>query len=188
MILKTLTSTLLIFLFVSISTIVAQNAQLDSLNSILETDIPIDHEIELLIEIAMQFQQTNPDTLVTISKLAFDKAVENNLDSLMLTAAIYMGGGYLRSGSYPESLEQYDFVQNFIESNESDNYQLLLAHALRGIGNINFIQFNQEVAIQYYEDIIPIYQSYDDSSSLSRVYDNMASAYLELKEMELAEE
>ncbi len=183
---------LLVFIIVnisitSISTTSAQQVLLDSLNSALEVTESVFNKAEILLEIANTFQQTNPDTLIEISKLAEEIALEIGSDSLLIQSRLLTASGLLRSGSYTSSISMFENVRDYIAELGTDEFELQKAHALQGIGNIYFIQFEQELALEYYLDVMPIYEALGEKHSLARLHNNIASVHLEMERTDEAE-
>ncbi len=170
------------------STAQSNQIKADSLTSLLNQSSDVQSRINLLLEISELYVQTNPDTVIVLSERAYNLAEEIFDIELMLQSAQQNGRGFLRSGSYDSSIEVYQEMLSLIEENDSNNLELYRGHALRGIGNINFIQFEQEIALDYYNEVVPIYLEFADSSSIAKLFDNMASAYLETDKLDLAEE
>jgi hypothetical protein len=179
---------LIVFTISVISTSNAQEAKIDSLTNLLENTSNVSNRVHLLLELSDMFIQTNPDTVVMISTRAFNLAEEILDIELMLKSAQQKGRGYLRSGSYEQSINTFQNMLDILESNTNSDLLIYKAHALKGIGNIFFIQFQQELALQYYDDALEYYIQFQDSISLGKLYDNIASAHLELKNFETAEE
>ena len=166
----------------------AQSATIDSLNKVLETDLSPEKEIDLLLKIASQFEQTNPDTLVEISLQAAELAASNGIDSLKIVAEIQAARGYIRSGSFNASLALSEQNLSYIDSQFPQRFEHERAHVIRAIGNIYFIQFEQEKSLDFYQEAEPVYLKYNDYRNLASLYDNMASTYLELEDNAKAEE
>ncbi|MBO6795401.1 MAG: tetratricopeptide repeat protein [Balneolaceae bacterium] len=179
---------LITLLLCSISTTYAQNSLVDSLNQEIEmssNDVDI---INMKLRISNQFRQTNPDTLVIIAKEAYEMAERIGNESLIIKSGLLIAQGYIRSGSYGASLSQFQELLTRLDNNEIEDFRHHRAEVLRGIGNIYFIQFQQELSLEYYGDALELYIELDDSLNVGTLYDNMASAHLELENLELAEE
>lgn len=171
-----------------VSTAQAQNSLVDSLNQRVEMSSNNAEIIEWKLEIANSYQQTNPDTLVTIAREAFLMAEQLGDENLIFESGILIGRGQIRSGNYTAGLTHY---KNLLSRLDQLNNPKLLNHraeVLRGIGNIYFIQFQQELSLEYYQDALQLYESLDDSLRVGSLYDNMASAHLELENYKISEE
>lgn len=170
------------------STALAQQTNIDSLSQLLSETNESSMQAELLIEIANLFQQTNPDTLVELALEALTISERINDNEMIIRSGLLAAQGMIRSGSYDKSLEQFQSTLEFLEDLNSSDFESYRGHALRGIGNIYFIQFQQELSLEYYNEVLPILIALEDSTTIAKLYDNMASAYLELEDKNLAEE
>lgn len=170
------------------SSLQAQSSRLDSLNRAYDIESDTFRKIEIRLEIAFQFEQINPDTMVELSLQAAEIAYENNFDSLKIVAEIQATRGYMRAGSFDSSLELSEQLLNYIDNQKPGQFELERASVIRSIGNIYFIQFEQEKSLDFYREAEPVYLKYNDYSNLSALYDNMASSYLELSDLNKAEE
>lgn len=170
------------------SSLWAQTSKLDSLNRAYTVELETSRKIEIMLEIAFQFEQINPDTLVELSLQAAELANTNNLDSLKIVAEIQATRGYMRAGSFDSSLELSKQLLNYIDNLKPGQFELERASVIRSIGNIYFIQFEQEKSLDFYQEAEPVYLKHKDYGNLTALYDNMASSYLELSDLDKAEE
>ena len=170
------------------SSLRAQTSKLDSLHRAYTEESEPSRKIEIMLEIAFQFEQINPDTLVELSLQAAELANTNNLDSLKIVAEIQATRGYMRAGSFDSSLELSKQLLNYIDNLKPGQFELERASVIRSIGNIYFIQFEQEKSLDFYQEAEPVYLKYNDYGNLTALYDNMASSYLELSDLDKAEE
>lgn len=170
------------------STLWAQQSTLDSLQRAFEAETDPSKKIELLLKFAFGFEQTNPDSLITLSLQAAEIANNNGLDSLKVIAEIQAARGYMRAGSFSSSLSLSEEILNYIDQQNSQRFELERANVIRTIGNIYFIQFEQEKSLDFYKEAEPVFLKYNDFKNLTALYDNMASTYLELALYPKAEE
>lgn len=163
-------------------------ASTDSLQLQLKNTTDLEDRIALLIEIGKTFEQTNPDTMVTIIADAYRLALENELEALIIDAGLNLGMAHTRFGSYGKALETLERTLSYLNATGSDAYELQRGRLLRSYGAVFFIQYQYEQALQFLNESLPYLIAENDSLSVSKAYDNMASVYMETKNPEKAEE
>ena len=173
---------------IPISTSFAQESVLDSLNAKLEMAKTQEQTIQLLVEIGSKYEQTNPDTLIEIIQRALGLAEELGDVESIIKVKDRLARGYIRSGSYSQAFELLNENLDFLKTQNAPDFELLHANTLRGLGNIYFIQFKQEEALEFYKEALQIYQELDNTDLLIALYDNMAGAYLELEQNDEAKQ
>ncbi|MFV1885359.1 MAG: tetratricopeptide repeat protein [Balneola sp.] len=162
----------------------AQSSYSDSLITELNLVSDDSSRIELLIKISLSFTQTDPDT-ATHFALEANKIAEGIEDlSLKVKVSNHLGGIYIRKGMYGQALTS--FQASLTTLNQLPDQKLLRARTLRGIGNIYFIQYRYDEAIQFYEEALEYFQEVNDSAGINQVYGGFANVYFETRETEKA--
>ncbi|MBO6537023.1 MAG: tetratricopeptide repeat protein [Balneolaceae bacterium] len=177
-----------VFCSIQISTAQTQSALVDSLNQRISQSSDEAQIIRWKLEIGSSFQQTNPDTLISIAQEAYTMAEQLGDDQLFIESGLLIGRGMIRSGDYTPALAQFNDLLARIDALNNPDHLSFRAEVVRGIGNIYFIQFQQELSLEYYADASAIYEELNDTLRMGSLYDNIASAHLELENFELAEE
>ncbi len=157
---------------------IAQNTGIDSLRSLIISSTPDTVKIDLYLNIAQKFNQTNPDSTEIYALRAKD--LSEKLGHLYYSAYSWniVAAAYMRLGSYSNGLSALKEAQKYAELLNDDHISLK-AHILRGLGNIYFIQYKYEEAIYFYNESLELFEKANDISGIGFVYNNFANVYYE---------
>lgn len=175
---------LLLLLLSNTNSAFAQATYSDSLITELDSVSDDSSRIELLIQISLSFTQTDPDTAAHFALKA--NKIAEGIDDLSLKVKVtnHLGGIYIRKGMYGQALTS--FQESLATLNQLPDQKLLRARTLRGIGNIYFIQYKYDEAIEFYKEALEYFQEVNDSEGINLVYGGFANVYFETGEPEKA--
>ena len=83
----------------------SQNHKIDSLRSLLKQVHPDTIKVDILIGLAKQYEQTNPDTTFFFSQQAYKISIRKDYLSGISRSATLIGNVYLETSNFPKALE-----------------------------------------------------------------------------------
>lgn len=179
---KTLSLITLIFLPVFVT---AQNSEFDSLRSAITNTTPDSVKIDVYLNIAQKFNQTNPDSTEHYALLA--KELSEQIEHLYYSAYSWnmVASAYLRKGSYSNGLTALKEAQKYAEL-LGDEHMAMKAQILRSLGNIYFIQYKYEEALLFYNESLELFKKDNNVAGIGFIYNNFANVYYETLQFDSA--
>ena len=169
---------LCVFFFNTQNLLIAQNKQIDSLNSLISKNKEDSNKVINLLNLSKSYFSTDPALVIKYSTLAKDLAVKlnyqkgNALANKNIGIACYMQGNYI------------DAIQNWNKA--MDLYKLIgdkigQANIFSNLGAIYFNQADDTKAIENYLQALKLAEEINDSLRVATVLSNIGSVYLNKK-------
>lgn len=155
----------------------AQTTKVDSLIQVLEHASVDSLKIQAGIRLTRALNQTFPDSALGYALVAAQYARENGDTLLVIQAIENLGRAHLRLGNYAACLELFNEANTLID--QIGDIGIRKAEVLRGMGNIYFIQYQQEVALDYYREALAIVQRLNDPVYIAMLYGSLGNVYME---------
>ena len=155
----------------------ARQSTIESIRATLQAEPDDSSRVEIMMQLVALYSQTNPDSSIWFGLEARDLARQIGNPVLTARSLHYLGRAYIRGAEYGNAIATLREARNLID--QDDSQTLLKAHIIRNIGNIYFIQYQQEEAMTFYRDALVIFEALNDSVGMSSVYSNFANIYYE---------
>lgn len=158
----------------------AQNDKLDSLKSVLETDISVDDKVITYTRIADQFQ--NPNDKLIYARMAYEEA-RNASDEAKMRASTKMGAcmgmlGILDSSEF--------YFRKTIEIAEEAANSYYISSGYNGLGNIARMKGELEKSIDYFLQAIKSGENVPIENWSADMIANLSGVYYDLGNYEAA--
>lgn len=150
------------------------------LDSLITEFISIESDtarISRSVYLLSSISQINPDTSLYLALNLYERTKDNVPEFYMAESALNVGRIYMRTGGYEQSLN-YMIEANGITFDPKE-HPILKGEILRGIGNIYFIQYRPEEAMQYYKEALEYFKIADSEYYQGIIYGGIASIYYE---------
>ena len=170
----------IIFAFFALFAIVgafgqSENPELDSLKTLLESDLPDTSRIDILLTLAQKTRSSNPNQSQGYSNLAYALSVDvddkdRQAQAFKWLAMVYeLKGEYVNANDYYQrSLENFKAVSNL--EGESN--------ILNNLGTINNNQGNDSKALEYFLESLKIAETIKDTVRIGTAHLNVGSVYM----------
>jgi len=165
---------IVLFLFVRLSPLFAQNKELDSLKKVLPT-LRDTAQIYMLIDIGWKARNIDPLATIAYTRQAFKLAKDSlKREDLAARALNYLGVGYRNIGNYKQALETF-----FSASKLSEKYKLyeVLGYNLQSIGDIYNKQGKLDDAIPYVERGLNAFEKINNMRGIGYCYYTLGQIY-----------
>ncbi|QCK16809.1 tetratricopeptide repeat protein [Mangrovivirga cuniculi] len=156
--------------------------KIDSLRSVLSSDISTDERINTLIYLGVSYQSTSLDTSIMYGQTALDIS-ENANDSLKARIYDLLGTAYNQKGLYDKSIENLIEGLRYAEKMQNPVYE---ATFLVNIGTVHDRQSSFDKAEGYYQKAIEVIKEADEKMAdgfprklifLANINNNLANIY-----------
>jgi len=163
------------FLLLYCNILSAQNQSvIDSLMSVLESNISEKERVDIYVEIADEYGTSDSAKTFQYLNKAIKLADKINYSEGKIDAIYLQGWTNLQTGKYPKAKQFFLQVE---QSSKVINYQKGRAKGLSGLGIINNYQGNYEKALEYYNKSLKIRKEIGDKRGMSISYKYIGHLY-----------
>ena len=169
---------LCVFFFNTQNLLIAQNKQIDSLNSLISKNKEDSNKVINLLNLSKSYFSTDPALVIKYSTLAKDLAVKLNYQKGNALANKNLGIACYMQGNYVEAIQNWNKAM--------DLYKLIgdkigQANIFSNLGAIYFNQADDTKAIENYLQALKLAEVINDSLRVATVLSNIGSVYLNKK-------
>ncbi len=162
-------------LFLSCVCIFAQQNRIDSLQIILTNHHQEDtNKVSLLVDLAYAYQSINPDSVLSLSKQAYQLSEKLSYPKGQAWAMHRAGNASWMKANYPAAMEHTLVALRLFEG---INDKKGIANCYNLIANTHNMDKNYEKAMEYYFKSIEIFEQLGDKFSIGRAYSNIGRTY-----------
>lgn len=159
-----------VFLFLSGSLLAFQNAKVDSLRTVLNSEISADDRVDTYNALAYHTYRIFPDTAKYYAAQAMDLSKSVNYQKGTANSHNSFGFIAFSSGAYDEALSHY---QQFREISETIGDSVSMANALNNLGILYRNQGKLNEALAAYEQSLSIRYAIGSVTGLGPMYNNL---------------
>ena len=169
---------LCVFFFNTQNLLIAQNKQIDSLNSLISKNKEDSNKVINLLNLSKSYFSTDPALVIKYSTLAKDLAVKLNYQKGNALANKNLGIACYMQGNYVEAIQNWNKAM--------DLYKLIgdkigQANIFSNLGAIYFNQADDTKATENYLEALKLAEVINDSLRVATVLSNIGSVYLNKK-------
>ncbi|MBB3699761.1 tetratricopeptide repeat protein [Flammeovirga yaeyamensis] len=140
--------------------------------------------LEALLQFGGEMAKTNSDSVLILSEMGYQYALENNLLNYQAKALNLKAKTLYRKGEYDDSEEIYN--QAIILGRKAED-SLLVATSFQGIGTVYYARGEYETSIDYYQKSYAISSILNDNILMGDVMNNIGIINVIQKDYERAE-
>jgi len=153
---------------------VAQNEEIDSLQSIISTTNDDSLKVTALLELAKKYYGSDPQKAIRFAELANDLAVKSNLAKESATALKSIGIGYYLQGKSVETLEYWELSLALFDSIGDKTG---VANILSNEGAVYFNQGDDNKALELYLNSLKVSEELQDTLRIVTALSNIGGVY-----------
>ena len=181
---KSIQISLISILCIISSTIYSQTQQqIDSLKQVTVTISDAKLQVDNLNKLAYWFGGNNLDSSQYYSSKAVEKAISNHYSKGQALAYNYKARAYIEQGKFKESIVYFDKATDIYNTLQDTT---MLLDCYKGMSYVYSFSSNQIQSLNLSLQALKIAQSFNDTSSLATVYNNIGVIYKKLNDYESA--
>lgn len=156
---------------------------IDSLSKLLSQSINDEQRVSVLIELAGEYTEKNPEeTIIRIGE-AIELAEKIKFEKGLGDAYNFLGTFYRRRGDYKLSIENY---LKAAEIRKKLNAKSDLARTYNNLGNTYADQANYDLSIENYLKALQMYEEMNNKEGIARAIGNIGTVYYDQENDEKA--
>ncbi len=164
-----------LFFICTIQMTIAQNKRiLDSLCMTFHKTNNDSLKVTLLINIAQQYRNTKPDTLLPLVHKALTISEKANNKKTQSLSLHFLGLFNANAGNYDKAISYY---QQAIKLREETNEKMALAASLNNLANVYLTQKRYDLAMRYNQQSLEIKESIKDRTGIGYSLLNIGGLY-----------
>lgn len=172
----------LVFVFISVLTLTAQNPKISSLESRLKTSKGTE-KFQILMKLSQEYEDTALELSLNYAEQAVDLASSLKDDALHTDAIGRVGLAYMSSGYYGKSLE---YLLNYLKKVEKEGDNRKLIFAFNNVGLIYKLWGDYNSAIEYNLKALKSAEETNDTLGKILAHNNIGMIYSEWQKYEKA--
>lgn len=160
----------------------AKNNTLDSLQNVYQSAKLDSNKIFTLLEIGTIYGKNNPDTCITIAKIALEYSQQIKLEKGVIRSLNLIGLAYYRKNNYTLAAEYYRKVLPF----ETLLVSRPRSNMLLNMGNIHLRKTNYPMAMEFYQKALKVGEAAKDNYVIAIMLNNIGNIHETQKEYDIA--